>query len=148
MCARKRFHCSALERQEELDDAGPVAMEMPLLVYLQIPNRPFATLRANANTSTHELTDNNSGLCAPSRLRAQVGSKRRVRLITLRSTVQIRPPQPIRQTPDACREWLKTAPEALNFAPKFCPNGDILFELQFDQLGSPRTPEVKKPPEA
>jgi len=48
------------------------------------------------------------------------------------------------QTPDTCREWLKSAPEALNFAPKFCPNGDILFELQFD-LGGPRLPEVKKP---
>jgi Family of unknown function (DUF6455) len=48
------------------------------------------------------------------------------------------------QTPDACREWLKTAPEALNFAPKFCPNGDILFELQFDLPGA-RTPEVKTP---
>jgi hypothetical protein len=49
------------------------------------------------------------------------------------------------QSPDACREWLKTAPEALNFAPEFCPNGDILFELQFDQPG-PREFEVKKPP--
>lgn len=47
------------------------------------------------------------------------------------------------ETPDACREWLKTAPEALNFAPKFCPNGDILFELQFDQPGGPRAPEVQ-----
>ena len=44
------------------------------------------------------------------------------------------------RTPDACREWLKTAPEALNFAPKFCRNGDILFELQFDQLVGPRAP--------
>jgi len=51
------------------------------------------------------------------------------------------------QTPDACRKWLKTAPQALNFAPKFCPNGDILFELQFDQLGGPRAPEIKKLPD-
>jgi hypothetical protein len=50
------------------------------------------------------------------------------------------------QTPDACREWLKSAPQVLNFAPKFCPNGDILFELQFDQQGL-RAPEVKKPPD-
>lgn len=51
------------------------------------------------------------------------------------------------KTPDACREWLKTAPEALMFAPKFCPNGDILFELQFDQPGS-RSLEVQRPPVA
>ena len=48
------------------------------------------------------------------------------------------------RTPDACREWLKTAPEAVNFAPKFCPNGDILFELQFDQLVVPHAPKVQK----
>jgi Family of unknown function (DUF6455) len=47
-------------------------------------------------------------------------------------------------TPEACREWLKTAPEAVNFTPKFCPNGDILFELQYDQLGRPHALEVKK----
>jgi len=51
------------------------------------------------------------------------------------------------QTPDACREWLKTAPQALNFAPKFCPNGNLFFELKFDQPGSPRSPEMKKPPD-
>ena len=50
-------------------------------------------------------------------------------------------------TPEACRAWLNTAPEAVNFAPKFCPNGDILFELQYDQLGRPHLPEVKKPPD-
>jgi len=44
----------------------------------------------------------------------------------------------------ACREWLKTAPQALHFAPKFCPNGDIFFELQFDQPGGPRSTEERK----
>ena len=39
------------------------------------------------------------------------------------------------QTPDACRKWLKTAPQTLNFAPKFCPNADIFVELQCDQPG-------------
>jgi Family of unknown function (DUF6455) len=37
------------------------------------------------------------------------------------------------QTPDACREWLRTAPKTVASAPKFCPSGDILFELQVDQ---------------
>ncbi len=50
------------------------------------------------------------------------------------------------QTPDACREWLKTAPQALHFAPKFCPNGDLFFELKFDRPGNPHSAEVKKPP--
>ena len=42
------------------------------------------------------------------------------------------------RTPDTCREWLKAAPKVLNFAPKFCPNDDIFFELQFDQPGGRR----------
>jgi len=42
------------------------------------------------------------------------------------------------KTPDACREWLRTSPAAMNFAPKFCPNGNVLFELQFDQPASRR----------
>jgi hypothetical protein len=33
---------------------------------------------------------------------------------------------------EACRKWL-AAHEAAAFAPPFCPNGDVLFELQFDQ---------------
>ena len=33
----------------------------------------------------------------------------------------------------ACTEWLKSAPARAELAPPFCPNGDILFELQFDQ---------------
>lgn len=32
----------------------------------------------------------------------------------------------------ACRRWL-AAHEAAAFAPPFCPNGDTLFELKFDQ---------------
>jgi hypothetical protein len=51
------------------------------------------------------------------------------------------------QAPNACREWLETAAEALNFAPKCCPNGNILFELQFDQLIGPRAPKVNKTPD-
>jgi hypothetical protein len=51
------------------------------------------------------------------------------------------------QTLAACREWLKIAPEALNFAPKFCPNGDILFELQFDQLVGLRATQSNKTPD-
>jgi len=49
-------------------------------------------------------------------------------------------------TPDACREWLKEAPQALNMAPKFCANADIFFELQFDQPG-PGAFEPKKSPD-
>ena len=37
----------------------------------------------------------------------------------------------------ACRGWLDQAPAIVRFAPNFCPDRDILFELQFDQLGSP-----------
>ena len=35
----------------------------------------------------------------------------------------------------ACREWLDRAAPA-NFAPPFCANADILFELQCDQPGA------------
>jgi hypothetical protein len=35
----------------------------------------------------------------------------------------------------ACRKWLDATPAPTAFAPSFCPNADILFELQFDQLG-------------
>jgi hypothetical protein len=35
----------------------------------------------------------------------------------------------------ACREWLDGMPGSAAFAPGFCPNGDILFELQVDQPG-------------
>lgn len=35
----------------------------------------------------------------------------------------------------ACREWLDRAPAMMNFAPDFCANSDILFELRYDQSG-------------
>jgi Family of unknown function (DUF6455) len=35
----------------------------------------------------------------------------------------------------ACRNWLDYAPAMVNFAPDFCANTDILFELQCDQPG-------------
>jgi hypothetical protein len=37
-----------------------------------------------------------------------------------------------------CRGWLDYAPELVNFAPDFCVNADILFELQCDQAGPRR----------
>lgn len=33
----------------------------------------------------------------------------------------------------ACRTWLDELPQLVTFAPRFCPNGDILFELQVNQ---------------
>jgi hypothetical protein len=36
----------------------------------------------------------------------------------------------------ACRDWLDYAPTMVNFAPDFCRNADLLFELQFDQVGT------------
>jgi len=33
----------------------------------------------------------------------------------------------------ACRDWLDSLPAAVAFAPRFCPNVDIFFELQVDQ---------------
>lgn len=33
----------------------------------------------------------------------------------------------------ACRAWLSCAPASESSAPPFCPNNDILFELQFDE---------------
>jgi hypothetical protein len=35
----------------------------------------------------------------------------------------------------ACQDWLDYAPAMVNFAPDFCVNADILFELQCDQPG-------------
>ena len=32
----------------------------------------------------------------------------------------------------ACRAWLSSAPLRVMFAPQFCPNADILFELDVD----------------
>jgi len=37
------------------------------------------------------------------------------------------------QFKDACRDWLDQAPSKVTLAPHFCPDADILFELQFDQ---------------
>lgn len=36
---------------------------------------------------------------------------------------------------EKCRDWLDRAPMSFAFAPKFCPNADLLFEMQFDQPG-------------
>ena len=33
-----------------------------------------------------------------------------------------------------CRYWLDHAPAFITSAPQFCPDADILFELQFDQI--------------
>ena len=38
----------------------------------------------------------------------------------------------------ACQNWLNYAPAMINFAPDFCVNADILFELQYDQPWSRR----------
>jgi|SRR5450756_208862 hypothetical protein len=35
----------------------------------------------------------------------------------------------------ACRKWLDNMPDSVSFAPPFCPNVDIFFELQVDQQG-------------
>ncbi len=34
---------------------------------------------------------------------------------------------------EACRDWLDSMPKSVAFAPRFCPNADIFFELQVDQ---------------
>ena len=34
---------------------------------------------------------------------------------------------------ETCRAWLDSMPMAVSFAPRFCPNADILFEMQVDQ---------------
>ena len=34
-----------------------------------------------------------------------------------------------------CRKWLDGMPDLVSFAPPFCPNADIFFELQVDQQG-------------
>jgi hypothetical protein len=38
----------------------------------------------------------------------------------------------------ACQDWLDYAPAMINFAPDFCMNADILFELQYHQPWSRR----------
>jgi len=42
------------------------------------------------------------------------------------------------QSKKACQDWLDYAPALVNFAPDFCVNADILFELQYDQPGPRR----------
>jgi hypothetical protein len=39
----------------------------------------------------------------------------------------------------ACQDWLDYAPAMVNFAPGFCVNAEILFELQCDQPGPRRS---------
>jgi hypothetical protein len=36
----------------------------------------------------------------------------------------------------ACRDWLDSIPASVVFAPRFCPNAKIFFELQVDQPGA------------
>jgi uncharacterized protein DUF6455 len=38
----------------------------------------------------------------------------------------------------ACRDWLDSMPTSMAFAPRFCPNADIFFELQADHPRAPR----------
>jgi len=42
------------------------------------------------------------------------------------------------QSKKACRAWLGYTPAMVNFAPDFCRNADILFDLQYDQAGPRR----------
>jgi hypothetical protein len=42
------------------------------------------------------------------------------------------------QAKKACQHWLDYTPAGVNFAPWFCTNADILFELQCDQPGPRR----------
>ena len=44
----------------------------------------------------------------------------------------------------ACRAWLDHRPASVSLAPHFCPDADILFELQFDQPGSSVTSPSKR----
>lgn len=41
---------------------------------------------------------------------------------------------------EECRHWLDSTPMSVSFAPRFCPNADIFFELQFDGPGATRVP--------
>ena len=44
----------------------------------------------------------------------------------------------------ACRKWLDATPQSATFAPTFCPNSDILFELQVNQPAHNHTPMPTK----
>ncbi len=39
----------------------------------------------------------------------------------------------------ACRDWLAIMPALVSFAPRFCPNADIFFELQVEQPRADRS---------
>jgi hypothetical protein len=54
--------------------------------------------------------------------------------LSLRYLTAFRRCQSCPSTP-VCREWLEQAPSHTSLPPRFCPNSDILFELQFDQPG-------------
>ena len=41
----------------------------------------------------------------------------------------------------ACRDWLDSQPQSVPFAPSFCPNADIMFELQVNRPPNHRAPE-------
>jgi hypothetical protein len=38
----------------------------------------------------------------------------------------------------ACQDWLAKNPAQVSFAPRFCPNADIFFELQVEQPSADR----------
>jgi hypothetical protein len=46
------------------------------------------------------------------------------------------------QSKTACQNWLDYAPAMVNFAPDFCTNADILFDLQYEQAGPRRANRV------
>ena len=45
---------------------------------------------------------------------------------------------------ETCRYWLDHAPASIGSAPRFCPDAEILFELQFDQITS-SSAKISKP---
>jgi hypothetical protein len=45
------------------------------------------------------------------------------------------------QCRNSCRDWLDCAPALVNFAPDFCVNAELLFELQYEQPGPRRCDE-------
>jgi len=47
-----------------------------------------------------------------------------------------------------CRDWLGGAPQSVAFAPRFCPNADIMFELQVNQPCVHRAPSANAPEKA
>ena len=40
------------------------------------------------------------------------------------------------QCKKACQDWLDYAPAMMNFAPDFCRNADVLFDLRYDEVGT------------